>query len=197
MTKNITIILSIILILFSAYTNAQTIYKANTNSTQINWKGYKPAGNHYGTIGLKDGSLIVINDKIVEGDFVIDMNNIINTDLDSSSKGNAKLVNHLKSEDFFDVEKYPTASFKITSTENKEDKILVRGYLTIKNKTNPIEFIALVKIDENQLVFKSDTFKIDRSKWDIKYKSKSFFNNLADKFIYDEMEISFTIQTLK
>lgn len=197
MVKKITIILSITLLLFSAYTNAQTTYKVNTNSTQINWKGYKPAGKHYGTIGLKSGFFIVINDKIVEGDFVIDMNSIVNTDLDSSSKGNAKLVNHLKSEDFFDVEKYPTASFKITSTENKENKILIRGDLTIKNKTNPIEFIASVKIDENQLIFNSEIFKIDRSRWDIKYKSNSFFNNLADKFIYDEMEISITIQTLK
>ena len=125
------------------------------------------------------------------------MNSIKNDDLDASSKWNAKLVNHLKSEDFFDVEKYPTVIFKITNIENKGDKTLIQGDLTIKNKTNPIEFTALVKIDKNQLIFNSETFKIDRSRWDIKYKSKSFFNNLADKFIYDEMEISITIQALK
>ncbi|MCD6544493.1 MAG: YceI family protein [Flavobacteriaceae bacterium] len=197
MTKNITIILSITFILFSAYTNAQTTYKVNTNSTQISWKGFKPTGEHYGTISLKSGSFIVNNGEIVGGNFTIDMNSIKNDDLDASSKWNAKLVNHLKSEDFFDVEKYPTVIFKITNIENKGDKTLIQGDLTIKNKTNPIEFTALVKIDKNQLIFNSETFKIDRSRWDIKYKSKSFFNNLADKFIYDEMEISITIQALK
>ncbi len=198
MTKKKSGVLSLFLWLFSiSIIGAQITFTANTQNTTINWKGFKPTGEHDGTIGLKSGSFIVNNDKIVGGDFVIDINSIKNDDLDASSKWNAKLVNHLKSEDFFDVEKYPTAIFKITSTENKENKILIRGDLTIKNKTNPIEFITSVKIDKNQLTFNSETFKIDRSRWDIKYKSKSFFNNLADKFIYDEMEISITIQALK
>ncbi len=197
MNKSISKILGLALLLFTVTINAQTTFKANTNNAKINWKGFKPTGEHYGTINLKTGSFIINNNQITSGEFTIDMHSIIDLDMDATSEWNTKLVNHLKSEDFFDAKKYPTATFKITSTEKKGDKTLVKGNLTIKNKTNPIEFLAMVKIENNQLVFDSETFKIDRSKWDIKYKSKSFFNDLADKFIYDDMEISITINANK
>jgi len=197
MNKSISKILGLALLLFTVTINAQTTFKANTNNAKINWKGFKPTGEHYGTINLKTGSFIINNNQITSGEFTIDMHSIIDLDMDATSEWNTKLVNHLKSEDFFDAKKYPTATFKITSTEKKGDKTLVKGNLTIKNKTNPIEFLAMVKIENNQLVFDSETFKIDRSKWDIKYKSKSFFNDLADQFIYDDMEISITINANK
>ena len=197
MAKKNSILLGITLLLFTVSISAQATFNVNIHTAKINWKGFKPTGEHYGTISLKSGSFIVNNGEIIDGDFVIDMTSIINVDIDPSSKGNAKLVNHLKSKDFFNVEKHPTASFKITSTEKKEDKILIRGDLTIKNKTNPIEFLAIVKMVNNQLIFNSETFKIDRSKWNIEYKSKSFFSNLADKFIYDDMEISISMEAQK
>ncbi len=197
MAKKNSILLGITLLLFTVSISAQATFNVNINTAKINWKGFKPTGEHYGTISLKSGSFIVNNGEIIDGDFVIDMTSIINVDIDPSSKGNAKLVNHLKSKDFFNVEKHPTASFKITSTEKKEDRILIKGDLTIKNKTNPIEFLAIVKMVNNQLIFNSETFKIDRSKWNIEYKSKSFFSNLADKFIYDDMEISISMEAQK
>jgi len=195
MIKNISKKLSLVLLLFTITISAQTTFNAGANNAKINWKGFKPTGEHNGTINLKNGSFIVNNNQITSGEFTIDMNSIIDLDMDATSEWNTKLVNHLKSEDFFDVKKYPTATFKITSTEKKEDKVLVKGNLTIKNKTNPIEFLAIVKIENNQLIFDSETFKIDRSKWDIKYKSKSFFNDLAEQFIYDNMEISIQLKS--
>jgi len=197
MTKTISKILGLALLFFSLTINSQTIFKADTDNAKINWKGFKPTGEHYGTISLKNGSFTVNNNQITGGEFTIDMNNIICLDLDATSEWNTKLVNHLKSEDFFDAKKYPTATFKITSTEKKGDKTLVKGNLTIKNKSNPVEFLAMVNVENNKLVFDSETFKVDRSKWDIKYKSKSFFNDLADKFIYDDMEISIKVNAKK
>jgi len=197
MIKNISKTLSLVFLLFTVTINAQTTFKANTDNAKISWKGFKPTGEHYGTINLKNGSFTTNNNQITSGEFTIDMNSIVDLDMDATSEWNTKLVNHLKSEDFFDAKKYPTATFKITGTEKKGDKILVKGNLIIKNKSNPVEFLAMIKIENNQLVFDSETFKIDRSKWDIKYKSKSFFNDLADQFIYDDMEISITINANK
>jgi len=194
MIKNISKILSLIVILFSMTINAQNEYKTNTTKSKINWKGFKPTGEHYGTIMLQDGHFKIKNKEIVAGEFNIDMNSIVNLDMAADDKYNAKLVGHLKSDDFFGVQKHPIAIFKITGTESKGDKTLIKGDLTIKNKTNPVSFLADIHLKGDKLHFKSETFKIDRSKWDIKYKSKSFFDDLADKFIYDDMELSIDME---
>ncbi len=173
---------------------SQINYKTDTKNATLKWIGFKPTGSHHGTINLKDGYFTIKNNQIVGGEFTIDMNSIINLDLPADDAYNKKLVDHLKSEDFFDVSTYPIAKFIISSSENKGDKTLVKGKLIIKDKTNPVEFLAKVTIEENNLNFKSETFKIDRSKWNISYKSKSFFNNLKDKFIENDMEISVEIK---
>jgi len=197
MTKAITKISGLLFLFFSLTVNAQITFKVNTDNATINWKGFKPTGEHYGTINLKDGQFITKNNQITGGEFTIDMNSIVNLDMDATSEWNTKLVNHLKGEDFFDVKTFPTATFKITSIQKKGDKVFVKGDLTIKDKTNSIEFLAMVKIENNQFIFNSETFKIDRAKWDIKYKSKSFFSDLADQFIYDDMEISISVSIKK
>ena len=197
MIKKTFISIGFFLLLFSFTISAQNKIYVNSENSIIHWKGFKLTGNHYGTIKIKKGFFTLTNNKITGGEFIIDMNSIVNVDIPADDKNNKKIVDHLKAEDFFNVENYPTAFFKITSTEIKENKILIKGNLTLKNKTNPVEFLAIVKIEQNQLIFKSDTFKIDRSKWNIQYKSKSFFNNLADKFIHDDMEISISIETQK
>ncbi|MEN8124142.1 MAG: YceI family protein [Bacteroidota bacterium] len=176
---------------------AQTNYKTNTENAILKWKGFKPTGSHYGTINLKDGFFTIKNNKIVGGEFIIEMNSIVNLDLAADNAYNKKLVDHLKSNDFFDVTTYPTAKFIINSSEEKEGKTLIKGKLTLKDKTNPVEFLATVTIDGNKLDFKSDTFKIDRSKWNVTYKSKSFFNDLKDKFIDDEMELTVEVKASK
>ncbi len=197
MIKNISKIIGLTLLLFTVTISAQTTFKANANNAKINWKGFKPTGEHYGTINLKNGSFTTNNNQIISGEFTIDMNSIVDLDMPADNEYNAKLVNHLKSDNFFGVAKHPTASFKITNVQDKDGKILVKGNLTIKTISNPVSFLATVHIEGNKLTFKSDTFKIDRSKWNIKYKSKSFFDDLADQFIYDDMEISITINANK
>ena len=69
--------------------------------------------------------------------------------------------------------------------------------MTIKGITHPVSFTATVEYEDEQIVVKSESFKIDRSKWDIKYKSNSFFENLGDKFIYDDMELSVHVSATK
>ncbi len=180
-------------LLFSFTTIVKTTYKADIKNSKINWKGFKPTGSHFGSINISNGSFIINDDKIVGGEFTIDMNSIADLDMEADNKYNAKLVGHLKSADFFDVEKFPNGKFQITKTESKDGKTLIYGDLTLKDKTNPVSFLAEVKINENGLTLNSETFKIDRSKFNIQYGSKSFFDDLKDKFINDEMEISIEI----
>ncbi|MFT6755989.1 MAG: polyisoprenoid-binding protein YceI, partial [Urechidicola sp.] len=115
----------------------------------------------------------------------IDMNSVNVLDTDSE-----KLLRHLKSGDFFDVEKFPIATFKITESTIIESKTIVKGFLTIKGITEEIEFPATIsKNDKDQIILESETFKVDRAKFNISYKSKTFFANLKDKFIHDEFDI--------
>ena len=190
------IILAILVVSFTAFSFTiikKTNYKVNIESSKINWKGFKPTGSHYGTINLADGNFIVNNDKIVGGEFTINMNSIIDLDMPADNEYNAKLVAHLKSEDFFDVAKFPNGSFTIKEVKKTDGKTVIKGELTLKGITHPVSFLADVKIENGQLTFKSETIKIDRSKWNIRYKSKSFFDDLKDNFIEDEMEISINV----
>ena len=153
------------------------------DESKVTWKGYKVTGEHEGTIKLKDGKLMFEGNKLVGGNFIIDMTSLTNSDLEGDWKG--KLEGHLKSDDFFGVEKHPTASFVITKAEGKGNTYKVTGDLTIKNITNPITFDMTV--DKNSA---SAALKIDRSKFDVRYGSPSFFNDLQDKAIYDEFDLN-------
>lgn len=175
----------------------QSKFQADTNASLVYWKGSKPTGTHNGTIKLKSGYFTVENGLITAGEFDIDMNSIVNLDIPADEKGNKKLVGHLKSDDFFGVAKYPVANYKIISTEKKDGKTLIKGELTIKEKTHPVHFLATVAIADTSVILKSDTFKIDRSKWDIKFKSQSFFGDLGDNFIYDDIELSADVTAVK
>ena len=197
MKKTFLPLIAISLIIFSFKTIVEDTYKLDVNKSKISWKGFKPTGSHYGSLMLKNGHFIVKDNQIIGGEFTIDMNSIVDLDMPADNEYNAKLVNHLKSEDFFGVEKHPTASFKITTVQPKEGKTLIKGDLTIKNITNTVAFLATVNNNGEVLHVKSETFKVDRSKWNVKYKSKSFFDDLADKFIYDDMEISFDLKASK
>lgn len=193
MKKILLSVISISFIAFSFTNIKKTNYKVNIETSKINWKGFKPSGSHYGTIDLANGNFVVKNDKISGGEFTIDMHSIVDLDMPADNEYNAKLVGHLKSADFFDVEKYPNGSFQIKDTENIDGKTLINGELTLKDITHPVSFLADIKIDNGRLTLKSETFKVDRSKWNIRYKSKSFFNDLKDKFIDDDMEISIEV----
>ena len=157
--------------------------KVDVEQSTISWKGYKVTGKHEGTINLKEGTLIFEGDKLKGGNFIVDMTSLADTDLEGEWKG--KLEGHLKSDDFFGVEKHPTANLTITKVETNEDYYTVTGDLTIKDITNPVTFDMTV--DENSA---NASLKIDRSKFNIRYGSPSFFNNLKDKAIYDEFELN-------
>lgn len=161
----------------------------------INWKGEKPTGSHHGTIMLEEGSLVVTEGKLTGGEFVIDMSSIQNEDLKEDAEKSAKLVGHLSSEDFFHVEQYPSSKFVITSVEEKEGKLAVTGNLTIKEVTKSITIPAMVTNVDGVTTFESEKFMINRADFNVKYGSKSFFDNLKDKFIHDDIEMSFVVKT--
>jgi polyisoprenoid-binding protein YceI len=167
-------------------------YTANTENSQINWVGYKVTGKHSGTIALKEGALNFEGEKLVGGGFTIDMTSLTVTDLDGKMKD--KLEGHLKSADFFGIENHPTASFAITKVAARDANggYKISGDLTIKGISNPIKFNAVVSADDNSKKATAD-ITIDRSEFDIKYGSGSFFDNLGDKTIYDEFDLSISL----
>lgn len=164
-------------------------YKTNTETSTIEWKGFKPTGSHNGTIAISEGSVDLKDGVIESGSFTIDMNSILVLDIPKEDDGNASLTGHLKAPDFFDVEKYPTAKFEITGIETANGKTVLSGNLKLKDATNNISFPVTSEVKDDILTLKSETFTIDRTKWNIKYKSKSIFGDLGDKFINDDIEL--------
>lgn len=162
----------------------------------LNWKGTKPGGSHDGTVALKSGWIKIESGKLAQGQFVLDMTTIANEDM-KGTKGAKNIEAHLKNADFFDVTAHPTSKFEITKIEEVEGKLAVTGNLQIKNVTKSITIPASVSIENGVTTFKSDTFNINRADFNIKYKSKSFFSleELKDKFIDDNIEMSFVVKT--
>jgi polyisoprenoid-binding protein YceI len=170
-------------VLLPVLASAQVKMTADTQKTTLQWLGEKVMGQHTGTINLKDGWLTWNNNQIVSGEFNIDMASL------KDSESNQMLEKHLKSDDFFGVEKFPTAKLVLTGSDSFEKgTATVRGTLTIKSVTNPIEFKAFYqKKDEGSWFFTN--IVIDRTKYNIRYGSGSFFDNLGDKAIYDEFKV--------
>ena len=154
-----------------------------TETSSVTWKGYKVTGSHKGSIAIKEGQLTFKDDKLVGGDFIIDMSTIENTDMEGEYK--AKLEGHLKSDDFFGVEKFPTASLVFTNVKSTgKNSYEVTADLTIKDKTNAVTFDMSVYGSKA-----TANVKIDRTKFDVRYGSTSFFDDLQDKAIYDEFDL--------
>ncbi|TJY36432.1 YceI family protein [Pontimicrobium aquaticum] len=168
-----------------------TKYIANPAETTIEWAGYKPTGQHNGTIQLDSGVFTVNNGQIESGTFIIDMASLKDND------GSARLEGHLKSADFFDVEKHPNAAFEVTGFEEVDGKMMLSGNLKLKEKENNVTFPVTLSEDGDTFTVTSDMFTIDRSKWNVKYGSKSFFDNLGDKFINDDIELKITVKAKK
>ena len=181
--KNLKSIALALVAFVSFAVNAQT-KKVDVTKSSINWVGKKVTGSHEGTITLKEGALVFKGKKVVNGNFTVDMTTINTTDL--SGKGKTNLDGHLKSDDFFGVEKFPTATLVFKTIGEKSNGVYaVTADLTIKGITHPIKFEFTV--DGNMA---STTLKVDRTKYDIKYGSGSFFSDLGDKTIYDEFELT-------
>lgn len=177
--------------------STSTKYMANPSESVIEWTGAKPTGKHNGTINIESGVFTVNNGKIESGSFLIDMNSIVDLDIPADKEMNGKLVGHLKSADFFDVEKFPNAAFEVTGFEEVDGKVMLSGNLTLKDKKNNVTFPVSLTEEGDNFTISSEVFTIDRSKWDVKYGSKSFFDNLGDKFINDDIELKITLKASK
>ncbi len=166
------------------------VYNVDVQQSVIEWTGSKPTGTHNGTIAVQQGSITMGNESIVAGEFVIDMNSIVNLDL-TDPKMNGDLVGHLKSADFFEVETYPTAKFVVTGSEFLgNNNYRITGNLTMKDTERSISFNAQVDNNEMTLNATSVPFVIDRAEWNVKYGSRKFFDNLKDNFINDEIGLT-------
>ncbi|MEO6348409.1 MAG: YceI family protein [Aquaticitalea sp.] len=180
---------TIILAVVMATASVSTEKKVDVVNSKIIWKGHKVTGNHEGTIQLADGTL-KFDDKnqLVGGSFTMDMTTLTVTDLEGDMNG--KLTGHLKSEDFFGIEKHPKSTFVITKVEGKDGNYKVTGDLTIKDISFPNTF-NLVVSDNNSA---TADLKVDRTKYEIKYGSASFFDGLKDKAIYDEFDLNVNLK---
>lgn len=172
--------LLLIIIFFASISFAQNM-NVNASSSELKWTGKKVTGEHWGFVSLKDGSLNIKNNKIESGVFNIDMSTINCKDLEDET-WNKKLVGHLKSDDFFSVDKYPIATLTITNSTPFKDGISnVTAKLSIKGFTHPVNFKVKKEKDEY-----TATITVDRTKYEVKYGSGKFFDNLGDNMIYDD-----------
>ena len=170
---------------------ADNIYNIETAQSQITWTGREVSTSyHYGTLDFISGNFEISNGAIVNGEFIVDMTSINNQDMEGDSK--ARLEGHLKSDDFFSVESYPTAAISINSSEIITDgKWNVSADLSIKGFTHPVNF-EIIRSEDGW----SANLAFDRSKYDVRFRSGSFFENLGDKLIYDDIELSINLTTI-
>jgi len=186
-----------VLTLFAMATEPHTDHvRVDAEKSTVKWIGSKVASLHEGTINIQKGMLMINHGTLVGGEFSIDMNSISNTDIESEEY-RAKLEGHLKSEDFFNVEKFPLATITIKkATKATENMYGITADLTIKGITHSITFEAEVNIKKVEYFAKAK-IKIDRTKWDITYNSGNFFENLGDYLIKDEIEFDIYLLSVK
>jgi len=153
------------------------------DNSKLVWKGYKVTGSHEGTVDINSGTLIFKEGVLTGGNISINMRSIESTDLTGEYKG--KLEGHLKSDDFFGVENFPTASLKLNKVKPAgKNSYTATGDMTIKGITNTVDLeISVYGNKANAII------KIDRSKFNVRYGSTSFFDNLKDSAIYDEFDL--------
>lgn len=175
---------------------AGAVLPINLELSTLSWKGFKPGGEHFGKLPVSEGQVTVQGGKLLAGSVVFQMNGIVVEDIEGEAA--ASLKGHLESADFFEVEKYPTARFELTGIGAEgldlANLTQLEGNLTLKSETkNVVIPIETVEQHDGKTVIKSKTFRINRTDWKVEYGSKSIFKNLGDKFIDDEIELSFTI----
>ena len=183
MKNLISIALALVVVLSTLTTTAQT-KKVDASKSTINWLAKKVTGEHSGTVNLKEGALVFKGDKLAGGNFTVDMTSLTATDL--TGEYQTKLNKHLKSDDFFGTEKFSTATLVFKTIGAKRNNVYtVTADLTIKGITNPVTFD--ITATKNSA---TTTLKVDRTKYDIKFKSANYFENLGDKAIYDDFELT-------
>ncbi len=196
--KKVSFVLFLAVALGFAFTtsNAPAPVAVDTKASYVQWTGYKVTGKHFGKVRLQSGSLEYSNGNLTGGSFVLDMKSISVEDM--TGGGADKLRGHLMSADFFGVEKYPTAKFEITKVVSRgtPGAYKIIGNLTIKETTKEIRFNADMK-EENGKTTGMAKITLDRSEYDIRYGSGTFFENLGDKTIYDEFDLEINLVLAK
>ena len=183
-------LLALALLLSANMLFAQKV-EVNTKTSSVEWHGKKIGSQHKGNIQLKSGYFELQDGTMVAGNFVVDMTSITNTDLENENY-NQKLVGHLKSDDFFGVEKYPTAKFELTQSSKFSDgKASISGDINIKGNTESISFEVIQDGQEY-----TASIPLDRSKFDVRYGSNSFFDNLGDQAINDIFTLNISLVVL-
>ena len=176
-----------ILFLVSFFINAQNL-RLKTDKSTLKWTGKQiTTKTHFGSLKFKSGNITFENGIISSGKFLVDMTSLLVEDLQGNYK--QKLEGHLKSDDFFSVEKFNESSLTILSSSKNDSGLDVNGSLTIKGITLPIKFkLEDLGMDQEEVRWKG-VLTFDRSKYNVRFRSGSFFQNLGDKLILDEIRI--------
>jgi len=158
-----------------------------STQSNIDWVGRKVTGAHNGTIGVKEGEIILNDGKLTGGKFVIDTTSIKILDVTDPAT-NAQFAGHLASDDFFSSEKYPEATLEITEVIGNH----VEGNLTIKGITHPIGFDVMINTD-GDLLTATGNIVIDRTDYNMKFRSGNFFKDLGDTLIYNDFDLNVSV----
>ncbi len=183
---------SILFILSILIGNNERTYNVDLENSSLMWTAEKLTGSHWGYINLDKGAITVQKNKILSGEFIVDMSTISVMDIKDSPWGQ-KLENHLKNSDFFDIEKFSDASFIIKNISTINNQETIKGDLTIKGITEAIEFPAEIKFSKSGVIAKG-RISVDRTKYDIKYRSQKYYPDIGDKLIYDIFYIDFELK---
>ncbi len=171
------------------------VYTVDAEASQVAWEGTKVGGAHDGTIAVDHGELFVFDGELLMGEVIMDMNQIVVLDIENP-ESNARLKGHLESDDFFSVDTYPTAIFEITRLEaldaGAEMSHKVYGNMTIKGITHGIAIDADIVVEETYISAYAD-FDLDRTRWDVRFGSGRFFENLGDNLIHDDFNLKLNI----
>lgn len=193
------ILLPIALLLTAGLHGQPQMKIIDAESSVIEWMGSKVSGRHVGILDLQEGYVEVDEDQVTGGRFIFDMRSIENTDM-AAGTWKQKLETHLKGADFFDVAKYPTATFQvITATPSRlelpgETVYLISGDLTIKGITHVVNFEAIVDISDSETTARGDII-VDRTRYNMKYRSGKIYDGLGDKMIHDDFKVTFNLTT--
>ena len=173
--------------------NEAATYTVDTEASTLEWYGEKPIGAaESGIVQIAQGQLTFMGTELVDGSMVIDMTTIEPTSKTGDMLG--MLTGHLKSDDFFAVETYPTATLVLKSAEptDVENQYTVIADLTIKETTDEIQFLTDVVVGDDTIAATAEII-VDRSIYNVQYGSGSFFDNLGDDLISDEMRMTVSL----
>tara|TARA_B100001250_G_scaffold411584_1_gene440596 strand:- start:2933 stop:3505 length:573 start_codon:yes stop_codon:yes gene_type:complete len=183
----------IILLSFSfLFSGDEKTYSVDLESSRLKWTATQVTKSHWGYISMKEGNIIIDGKNIISGEFQVDMTSIVVRDMDESP-WRTKLENHLKSSDFFNVEKFPISQLTITKVSFNQVAFNVMGDITIRGITHPVEFPAIIQFSDSG-PRATGQIKIDRTLFDVNFRSGKFFTDLGDKMIYDDFTIDFELK---